>query len=321
MSEEKKIMLAVSYFHRRVQHWFKSVLRRYLNDHNNNKELFIKFNNFKKEIHCVFSETNEKMTVVCYIQHLKQWTSTFNYTAKFKKYSQFINWNNEFLMMMYWHRLKDNIKDELMCDKWIISNMNDLTKAVIKIDNKLYKRIMEKKYNEENQRRAEFTSDKTNRNFYKEGNRFDNRHVNQDLYEPASMKLNSTEWKPCKETTCRSKQDNNKKDKTCYECGKPDHFTRDCHSKMQQQLNMITRCRELDEWNMVKELDDAASWDYDADSELNSKSYMMTGSEIQFWKEAQFRQVKAHKNWVQWTNSLKHWKLTSYFCEICETKQ
>ena len=101
MSEEKKIMLAVSYLHRKAQHWFKLILRKYLDDHNDDEELFIKFDNFKKEIHHVFSEINEKMTAVCYIQHLKQQTSAFDYTTKFEKYSQFINWNDESLMMMY----------------------------------------------------------------------------------------------------------------------------------------------------------------------------------------------------------------------------
>ena len=56
--------------------------------------------------------------------------------------------------------------------------MNDLIKTVIEIDNRLYERVMEKKYNEENQERTEFTSDKLNRNFCKEGNRFNNKHVN-----------------------------------------------------------------------------------------------------------------------------------------------
>ena len=31
--------------------------------------------------------------------------------------------------------------------------------------------------------------------------------------------------------------------------------------------------------------------------------------------------MKAHKDWVQWINSSEHWELTSYSCEICETKQ
>ena len=65
-----------------------------------------------------------------------------------------------------------------MHDEQVISDMNDLIKTVIKIDNKLYKRIMKKKYNEENQGRTEFTFNKLNENFHKEGNRFDNRHAN-----------------------------------------------------------------------------------------------------------------------------------------------
>ena len=80
-----------------------------------------------------------------------------------------------------------------MHDRQIINDMNDLIKIIIEIDNKLYKRVMKKKYNEENQRRAEFISDRINENFCKEGNRFDNRHTNQDLYEPVFMKLDSTE--------------------------------------------------------------------------------------------------------------------------------
>ena len=84
----------------------------------------------------------------------------------------------------------------------------------------------------------------------------------------------------------------------CYECGKSDHFTKDCCSKMQQQLNMTTKCRESDGWDMIEELDDAVSWDYDVNSESDLKSYTMTESKIQFWKEAQFRQVEACKDWV-----------------------
>ena len=92
-----------------------------------------------------------------------------------------------------------------MHDRQIINDMNDFIKTVIEIDNKLYKRIMKKKYDEENQKRAEFTFNKINENFCKESNRFDNEHVNWDLYKPVFMKLDSTEWKSHKRTICRSK--------------------------------------------------------------------------------------------------------------------
>ena len=53
-------------------------------------------------------------------------------------------------MIMYCHELKNNIKNELMCDKHVIDSLNEFIKTVIKINNKLYKRVMKQKYNEEN---------------------------------------------------------------------------------------------------------------------------------------------------------------------------
>ena len=45
---------------------------KYLNDDKDEKSLFINFENFKKEICCVFKKTNKMMAVVCVIQHFKQ---------------------------------------------------------------------------------------------------------------------------------------------------------------------------------------------------------------------------------------------------------
>ena len=45
-------------------------------------------------------------------------------------------------MMMYCHGLKDNVKDELMCDGCVINSLNEFMKAAIEIDNKLYKKVM-----------------------------------------------------------------------------------------------------------------------------------------------------------------------------------
>ena len=150
--KEKKIMLTISYLHKRAQHWFKSTLHKYLNDNEDEESLFINFENFKKEIHCVFRKTNKTMTAVCIIQHLKQQTSTFNYTARFKKYLQLSRWDDETLIIMYHHELKDNVKNKLMHDRHMIDNLNELIKTAIKINNKLYKRVMKQKYDEKNHR-------------------------------------------------------------------------------------------------------------------------------------------------------------------------
>ena len=42
-------------------------------------------------------------------------------------------------MTMYHHKLKNNVKNEFMCDKHIFNNLKKLIKIAIKINNKLYK--------------------------------------------------------------------------------------------------------------------------------------------------------------------------------------
>ena len=53
-------------------------------------------------------------------------------------------------MTMYHYKLKNNIKNKFICDKCVLNNLKEFMKVVIKINNKLYKQIMKKKYNEEN---------------------------------------------------------------------------------------------------------------------------------------------------------------------------
>ena len=42
-------------------------------------------------------------------------------------------------MTMYYYKLKDNVKDEFMCDKCILNNLKKFIKIAIEINNKLYK--------------------------------------------------------------------------------------------------------------------------------------------------------------------------------------
>ena len=60
-------------------------------------------------------------------------------------------------MTMFRRRLKDNIKDELMRDRRRIDTLERLIKAVIDINNKLYERVMEKRYNDLYSRAGTYT--------------------------------------------------------------------------------------------------------------------------------------------------------------------
>ncbi len=48
---------------------------------------------------------------------------------------------------MFRQNLKNNLKDEIIYNKNILNNIFNLIKIVIDFNNKLYKRIIKKKYN------------------------------------------------------------------------------------------------------------------------------------------------------------------------------
>ena len=61
ISKNQKTLFAFIYFRRRVQHWFKSKVRSYLNDEKNiNDKIFTRFNNFKVAIRRIFEIFNEE---------------------------------------------------------------------------------------------------------------------------------------------------------------------------------------------------------------------------------------------------------------------
>jgi len=139
---------------------------------------------------------------------------------------------------MFRRGLKNNLKDEIMRDGRSISDMFDLIEVTIDLDDKLYKRAMKKRYNQSRERAG--TSFESTIEYHPKEFCSSQKYSNSDYREPASMKLNSTQY--CKEKNPRGKQDS--KSKTCYSCGKPDHFARDCRSKnliIPRQINAMLR--------------------------------------------------------------------------------
>ena len=253
--ENQKTFFAFIYFRGRVQHWFKSKVRSYLNDEKDiNERIFTRLNNFKIAIRRIFEVFNEKQFAKRIIQHLKQHEFAFDYVARFQKYVNIIDWNESTLQTMYRRKLKKQIKNELMRDERTYETLDELIEIFIDLDDKLYERVMKKKYDEELKERIETYLSRLSSTYFEKSN-FDKGRRVDELVETISMKLNFT-IRFNKEKNLKVKRSNMKKDKTCYSCGKSSHFVKDYRSRrmmFQRQINFMLK-KELDEWN-TQEID------------------------------------------------------------------
>ena len=150
---------------------------------------------------------------------------------------------------MYRRELKEQVKNEFMRDERTYETLDELIEIFIDLDDKLYERVMKKKYDEKPRGKIETYSSRLSSSYFEESNFDKERRVDEHV-DIVSMKLNFT-IRFNKEKNFKVKRNNMKKDKTCYSCGKSSHFAKDCRSRemmSQRQINVMLR-RELDEWN------------------------------------------------------------------------
>ena len=148
---------------------------------------------------------------------------------------------------MYKRELKEQVKNEFIRDERVYETLDEFIEIFIDFDDKLYERVMKKKYDGEPRGRIEIYSGRLSSSYF-EGSNFDRRRHADEHVDIVSMELNST-VRFNKGRNLKAKRDNMKKDKTCYSCGKSSHFVKNCRSRgmmSQRQINVMLR-KKIDE--------------------------------------------------------------------------
>ena len=130
-------------------------------------------------------------------------------------------------MTIYRRGLKEQVKDELIRLGIVLESLDELQKEAIRINDNLFERAMEKRYN------GGVTRSGTSG--YRFGRNFDLNHRKKifDPYSPMPMEIDTMKRKTMHR---KPKKGQNKKILKYYSCGKPGYFAKDYRSK-----NMISR--------------------------------------------------------------------------------
>ena len=135
-----------------------------------------------------------------------------------------------------------------MRDERAYEILDELIEIFIDFDDKLYERVMKKKYDEKLKERIEIYSRRLTLSYSRELSFGRRRHVDEHV-DIVSMKLDFT-IRSNKGKKPQSKRNDMKRRKTCYSCDKSSHFAKDCRTRgmmLSRQINATLR-KMLDEW-------------------------------------------------------------------------
>ena len=115
-----------------------------------------------------------------------------------------------------------------MRDERTYETLDEFIEIFIDFDDKLYERVMKKKYDEKFRKKIKIYSSRLQSSYFKKSNFDKGRRVDEHV-DIVSMKLNFT-IRFNKKKNLKVKQNNMKKNKTCYSCDKSNHFVKNYRS-------------------------------------------------------------------------------------------
>lgn len=222
---DKKVMFITSYLRGGAYDWIQPHLRDYLtNDQADRKpatnRMFAGANALFREMEATFKHGSEELEAERDVQRIYQKGSAARYKAEFQILAAKTSWNDEALAAQFYRGLKDVVKDEIARGDRP-STTDAMYALAIKIDERLYERLLEKK--------GKFVPRGANTKAKRDLPEWRN-----DYYGPQKMQLDATQGKPgSKGQKKGQKKSKDKSQVECYGCGKKGHYKNECKARKQ----------------------------------------------------------------------------------------
>ena len=144
LTEQHKVLYAVSYLKGNAYSWIKPLVQEYAKGLSIPIE-FTSFQKFSESLTRMYGDPDIVKSKTREINALCQTTSVSAYASEFRRLQAYIAWNDKALFDRFYEGLRDNVKDGLVHENPRPALLEDLISAALRIDARIYERILERK--------------------------------------------------------------------------------------------------------------------------------------------------------------------------------